>query len=95
MLAEIHSDAGAVRAYDLALLHRTAAGAQVEEIDAHHAVVRDEGLRRGECRIGGGGVGQHLAFGQRLDPRAVLPIDYRAVPQAVGGEHLGGGRGHG
>jgi hypothetical protein len=94
LLAQILSDARSRRPDDLALFERAAVGAQVEEIDSHHAVVRDESLCRGECRVGRGGVGKNLAFGHRLDPRAVLPIKHCAVLQTVGSEHLGKGRGH-
>jgi hypothetical protein len=69
--------------------------AHVEEIRAHDDIAGHEDLRSRKRRIGGGGLVKDLAVLQCFNPRTTLPIKNVAVFQAVRGQHLGLGIGHG
>jgi hypothetical protein len=97
LLAQIAPHGWPFAAHDLAFFRRAYASVFVmhgEQIRVHHLARFHEILRSGERRIGGRFVREYFGLREGLDPRAIAPIDHRAVAQAACGQRLELVRGH-
>src|ERR1700722_11178880 len=96
LFAGVGAYAGACAPDNFALLHGadfTFFLTHLEQIGRPHLVPCDEGLRRFQRGVGGGGIGKNLALRKIQHPAAVLPIEDIALSEGVGREHLRTGYG--